>query len=97
MNFLQLPLLLRCLLVAFAVLYTKKGPELRLLLTNERFGEKKLATKTYDLATKLFWLVASWHLNRKVNSGPGFTVLSDLSVQLVPLWNPKMPANIGHH
>ena len=53
MNFLQLPLLLRCLLVAFAVLYTKKGPELRLLLTNERFGEKK------KLATKLFWLVAS--------------------------------------
>ena len=29
-------------MVAFAVLYAKKGPELRLLLTNERFGDQNL-------------------------------------------------------
>ena len=39
MAFLNLPLLLRCLLVAFAILLAKKGPELRVfLLSNERFG-----------------------------------------------------------
>ena len=39
MAFLNLPLLLRCLLVAFAILLEKKGPELRFfLLSNERFG-----------------------------------------------------------
>ena len=41
MAFLNLPLLQRCLLVAFAVLLAKKGLELRLLLSNERFGRKK--------------------------------------------------------
>ena len=56
MAFLKLPLHLRCLLIAFGVLYVKKGPELCFLLPNERFGEKKiLATKTYgDQATEMF-------------------------------------------
>ena len=40
---------------------------------NKCFEENKyLATKTYDLAPKIFWLVASWRLKKKVNFGPCF-------------------------
>ena len=57
LTFLKLPLLLHCLLIAFATSYAKKGPELRFFLSNKRFGGKKnLPTKTYNLVTEIFWV-----------------------------------------
>ena len=52
LTFLKLPLFLHCLLIAFATSYAKKGPELRFLLSNKCFGEKK----KLDLATEIFWV-----------------------------------------
>ena len=71
MAFLEFPLLLCCLLVAFAILYAKKGSQLHfVLLLNEHFVGKTFGDQNLSSGNQKFWLVPNWHLISKVNFGP---------------------------